>query len=110
MDYAGGAASRFHKDDASRDRSLNRRRADRPPVFQTGTRFVVSSGRIHHVAHLRDHSALYLDKIYGGLTKFAAFVDLVRVKRQTVPFDFSLDTAGLASAVSSPSVRPRPHC
>ena len=37
-------------------------------VFQTGTGVNISSGRFNHVAHRRDHSAVYLDKV-SGLTK-----------------------------------------
>jgi hypothetical protein len=50
------------------DRWLDRRWIDQPIVLQTGAGFGVSSGRLHHVDHRRDHSTIYLDKI-SDLTK-----------------------------------------
>src|SRR5262249_37394082 len=77
--HAGRAASWVHNDDAARDRWLDPWRPYRPIVLQAGTWFLISSGRIHHVDHWRDHSAFYLDQI-GGLTRHSSFSNRSEVR------------------------------
>src|SRR5262249_32865855 len=62
-DYARCSASWFHNDHTAWDCRFDHRWVYRPVVFQTGTGGSVSSRRLHHVDHRRDHSVIYLDKI-----------------------------------------------
>ena len=104
--HAGRAAPRFHNDHATWYCRLGCRRPDRPLVFQTGTGFVVSSSRLHHVAYRRDHSALYLDKAGGLRRAFAP--DFVVGERGTVPLHPLFDVPvqfGFALVI-----RPKSNC
>ena len=99
----GAQHLRLHNDRATRNGWLDRRRTDRPVVFQTGAGLGVSSGRFNHVDYWRNNSALYLDKI-SGLTKSIRTLG-EKTYVSIAPWMFRLHR----SLLSQP-IRPKSHC
>src|SRR6516225_11064180 len=64
LDSARRTANGIYHDHGPRHRRIDRRWSDRTDLLQTGTRFGISSGWIHHVFDLRDPIALALGQIW----------------------------------------------